>query len=87
MSSITATLTDWIRLPTGCFYGRIYGDVRRRWPDGTTVTTSAVNAGKSEIQSGGMLVTANSIYQLGEPYQEPEARPSPDGSHDTTQPH
>ena len=71
-ASITGTLKDWFPAHGGRIHGKIYGDARNRWRDGTPVSISAVDATKSEIKSGGKLVTANSIYQLGERYQAPE---------------
>lgn len=60
--TITATLKNAIYAgdgKVGCYYGDIYGDIRKRWPDGTPVRTSRVLS-----VVGNIVTTQNSIYQI-----------------------
>lgn len=41
-----------------CFSGEIYGDTRKRWPDGTFVRTSVVKS-----VDGNIVTTRNSVYE------------------------
>ena len=43
--------------------GRIYGDTRNRWPDGTFIYSSLIKRGPDK---NGVYVTRNSVYKLEE---------------------
>lgn len=47
----------------GCYGGNIYGDIRKRWFDGTFIWTSQVLS-----VEGNIVTTQNSVYEI-----EPEA--------------
>lgn len=63
-SNITGRLLNAYRRewPGGRYYlvGEIYEDMHQRWPDGTTISTSPV----LEEESGGIVLTVNSIYEV-----------------------
>lgn len=63
-SLITAELKNWGFNPYGnCYFGNIYGDAKRRYPDGQRVFTSEVL--KTVDRSDHLLVyTQNSLYKL-----------------------
>lgn len=47
-----------------CYCGRIYGDSRNRFPDGTIIHTSKI---MKDIDENNILVTRGSIYLMLEP--------------------
>lgn len=65
----TARLHDWYRSHQGkIFCGRIFDDVKKRWPNGTLIHTSDVK----EIQDHPtyyLVFTQNSIYELPKDYE------------------
>lgn len=64
---VTAILKDWKYDPSWkVYYGRIYGDTKERWPDGTKIHTShVVSQHDCDIHEGYTLVqTLNSVYAL-----------------------
>ena len=62
-TEVTATLEDWRVEQTYLgliFWGKIYGDTKRRFVNGTTIHTSLV----LRVEDG-KVYTLNSVYKLG----------------------
>ena len=57
--TITATLKNARFGDRGTYIGVIYGDIRKRWPDGTLIKTSRVMS-----RIGNTITTQNSIYEV-----------------------
>lgn len=74
-NNVTATLHDWQWSPAymQSILGNIKDDVKGRWADGTTVTTSLVT--RIERAPDGTLFahTLNSVYKLGNTYTAPRS--------------
>jgi len=65
---ITGTLEDWkYDHYYNCFWGYIYGDIHKRFADGTRIHTSSVGPRKSwdDAKEGDLIKTLNSVYRLG----------------------
>ena len=56
---ITGTINDWVKSGQ-VIYGKIYGDTRGRFPDGTQIRTSKIDSIEGDI-----VYTQNSVYKLG----------------------
>lgn len=60
----TATLKDWTVEKVNnslMFFGKCYGDIKGRFPDGLPIHTSAV---VSVDMTEGLVITRNSVYKL-----------------------
>lgn len=64
--SVTARLEHWW-FDGQVMNGAIYGDTRRRWPDGTPIHTSLVLS-KGPWVEGDVIQTRNSHYLLGKEF-------------------
>lgn len=61
---VTAILKDWTYDPSWkIYYGRIYGDTKERWPDGTGIHTSRV-VSQHDHEGYTLVKTLNSVYAL-----------------------
>lgn len=63
-----AELRDWGFKRSGevlVAFGRVYGDQKRRWPDGYAIATSAVMRGRRK--EGAVITTRNTRYVLSGP--------------------
>lgn len=69
---VTGVIEQWI-FSEGMIFGRVFGDVKRRFPDGSYIHTSTVlESSTKELQEGSIVETLNSIYRLGKPMMEPK---------------
>lgn len=69
---ITATIQDyWYDPFHHCYVGKIYNDIRQRFPDGKTIHTSRI---MRDIDKDGILITRNSTYKMLLPTKEEAAR-------------
>lgn len=68
LPTLTGRLEKWsIDDHYPMIWGQIYGDNRKRWPDGTMIHTSAIpNLSKLSLLPGDLVDTLNSTYLLGE---------------------
>lgn len=63
---ITGTLENARRVPVGadprapCLRGKVYGDIRGRFYDGETITTSTIMS-----EDGDVFTTRYSVYKVG----------------------
>lgn len=62
---VTGLLDEWHFDGSSRLIGRLYGDTKGRFQDGTEVKTSTVTAGIA--QKGQVIETRNSRYMLGNP--------------------
>jgi len=62
---VTGTLEDWYTMGD-CIIGAVHGDIKKRFPDGSLIRTSALPNG-SVLKEGDTVVTRNSSYKLGKP--------------------
>ncbi len=67
---ITGTLEHWRVVTHGDesrIWGAVYGDIRDRFKDGTSITTSSVDTKSQSLKEGAIVKTRYSVYKLGEP--------------------
>lgn len=65
---ITGTLQRWRKHTTSfgdIYWGDVYGDNKKRFPDGKRIHTSLVN-GEVDVKGGRLIFTMNSVYFLPE---------------------
>jgi hypothetical protein len=60
---VTGTIKEWTYDQRGVFWGKLYGDVNERWPDGTRIHTSLVNH-VVDFGDSFIALTLNSVYLL-----------------------
>lgn len=64
----TGRLEGWYKDPHfNIIWGRIYGDIYGRFPDGTRIHTSSLSPTKQVLEEGLTITTLNSFYKLGKP--------------------
>lgn len=69
--TITARLENWAPsiYRRGALCGDIHDDMRKRWVDGTPITTSVLPDGLDSLQEGMVVKTTYSTYLLGKPFE------------------
>lgn len=73
---VTGRLEGWVVDQTyPVVWGRIFGDTKGRFPDGTFIHTSVVTAlyEGATLVEGQIIETLNSAYLLGKPFSKPIA--------------
>lgn len=67
---LVGQLEEW-QFSGGVVWGKIYGDRKNRFPDGSYIHTSLVlECSTRQMKEGSIIETRNSIYRLGKPAVE-----------------
>lgn len=73
MTNVTGRLEGWY-LETyakgSIVWDYLYDDTRNRWWDGARIHTSKILSGIKDLKEGDVIITMNSSYLLGKPFEK-----------------